>query len=61
MPIDKADSQLEQIVSHGQEFEELGRGYQCAEGPIWYKNEGYLLFSDIFNDAVNKISFFQFL
>jgi gluconolactonase len=34
-------------VSGDQETEELGTGYDLAEGPLWYKEGGYLLFSAI--------------
>ena len=51
MPIEQIVPELEQIVSPGQEVEELGNGYGSeagpAEGPVWWKEGGYLLFSDI--------------
>ena len=47
MPVEQVSPELERIVSAGQDIEELGRGYQAAEGPVWYKNEGFLLFSDV--------------
>jgi gluconolactonase len=44
---------LKGIVSTGQEIEELGSGYGGAmgpaEGPVWWQEGGYLLFSDIHN------------
>ena len=47
MPIEQVSPDLKLIVSQNQEIEELGRGFQIAEGPLWHKNGGYLLFSDI--------------
>ena len=58
MPIEQVAPELERIVSLDQEIEELGTGYSagwslqdgiypCAEGPVWIKEGGYLLFSDI--------------
>ena len=47
MPIEQLSSELDRIVSHDQEIEELGRGYNVAEGPLWHKSGGYLLFSNI--------------
>jgi gluconolactonase len=44
---------LENIVSLDQEVEWLGTGYgggSVAEGPLWWKEGGYLLFSDIGNN-----------
>ena len=47
MPIEQVSPELERIVSADQEIEELGKGYLTAEGPVWYREGGYLLFSDI--------------
>ena len=51
MPIEKSAPELDRIVSADQEIEELGSGYGGdqgpAEGPVWWKDGGYLLFSDI--------------
>ena len=45
---------LERIVALDQETKELGSGFGAesgpAEGPVWWKEGGYLLFSDIGND-----------
>ena len=50
MSVEKLSPKLDRIVSSDQRTEELGRGYQLAEGPVWYKEGGYLLFSDIRNN-----------
>ena len=53
MPIEQAAPALERIVSQDQEVEWLGSGYgggMVAEGPVWWKEGGYLLFSDIGNN-----------
>ncbi len=50
MPIEQAAAALERIVSPEQEVEWLGSGYgggSVAEGPLWWKEGEYLLFSDI--------------
>ena len=52
MPIEQSAPELERIVSLDQETEELGSGFGgnlAAEGPVWWKEGGYLLFSDIGN------------
>lgn len=52
MPIEQAAPALERIVSQDKEVEWLGSGYgggAVAEGPLWWKEGGYLLFSDIGN------------
>ena len=54
MPIEQISPELERIVSPDQEIEELGRGYSVAEGPLWHKEGGYLLFSDIRNNRRMK-------
>ena len=47
MPIEIISPELERIVSRDQEIEELGNGYLVAEGPLWWREEGYLLFSEV--------------
>lgn len=58
MPIEKMDRGLERIVPLDQKIEELGNGYGGdggpAEGPVWWKDGGYLLFSDIHNNRRMK-------
>ena len=52
MPIEQAAPALERIVSQDQEVEWLGSGYgggAAVEGPVWWNEGGYLLFSDIGN------------
>ena len=69
MPIEKISSRLDLIVSENEEIKELGNGYGGeegpAEGPLWWADGGYLLFSDIHNnrrmklDSDQNISTFQ--
>ena len=47
MAIERVSSELERIVPQDRDIVELGRGYQTAEGPVWYREGGYLLFSDL--------------
>ena len=58
MPIEKNAPELERIVSSGQNIEKLGEGYGGgegpAEGPLWWKEGSYLLFSDIHNNRRMK-------
>jgi len=58
MPIEKSAPELDRIVSADQEIEELGSGYGGdqgpAEGPVWWKDGGYLLLSDIHNNRRMK-------
>lgn len=53
IPIEQNEAALEQIVALDQEVEWLGTGYgggSVAEGPLWWKEGGYLLFNDIGNN-----------
>ncbi len=54
MPIQQYAPELSRIVSTDQQITELTDGYGGdqgpAEGPLWWKEGGYLLFSDIHND-----------
>ena len=54
MPITQHDPALARLIDAGQEIVELGRGYGGeqgpAEGPLWWQESGYLLFSDIHNN-----------
>jgi gluconolactonase len=58
MPIVKVSSGLDRIMDSSQDVEELGSGfggeYGPAEGPLWWKEGGYLLFSDIHNNRRMK-------
>ncbi len=58
MPIEKSAPEMDRIVAADQEIEELGSGYGGdqgpAEGPVWWKDGGYLLFSDIHNNRRMK-------
>ena len=54
MPVEQNAPELERIVSRDQEMEEIGSGYRVAEGPVWFRQEGYLLFSDIRNNRRMK-------
>ena len=58
MPIEHLSPDLERIVSVNEEIKELGNGYGGeegpAEGPLWWHEGGYLLFSDIHNNRRMK-------
>ena len=58
MPIEQVSPDLARIVSANEEIKELGNGFGGeegpAEGPLWWHEEGYLLFSDIHNNRRMK-------
>lgn len=58
MPIEQVLPEIECFLPLDQEPEQLGSGYSGeagpAEGPVWWKEGGYLLFSDIGNNRRMK-------
>src|SRR5436853_202897 len=56
--IEKLDPSVDAIIDTTQPVQELGSGFGgalgSAEGPLWWKEGGYLLFSDIHNDRRMK-------
>ena len=58
MPIEQHAPELERIIDLNATVEELAGGYGGdmgpAEGPLWWKEGGYLLFSDIHNNRRMK-------
>lgn len=56
MPIERLSPELERIVSLDQEVEVLGRGFVGGEGPLWWKEGGYLLFSEVRGNRRRKWS-----
>ena len=58
MPIEQLAPELERIVSVDETIEELGNGFGGdagpAEGPVWWREGQYLVFSDIGNNRRMK-------
>ena len=54
MPIETVSPEFDRIVSRDQDVEELGNGYLIAEGPLWWKEEGYLLFNEVRGNSGNE-------
>lgn len=52
--IERLDPQLDELVDPNAKIETLGEGYLWSEGPVWVPAGGFLLFSDIPNNAVMK-------
>ena len=46
MPIEQLAPEFGRIVSPGQELEFLATGLSLAEGSLWHREGGYLLFSE---------------
>nr|WP_294812928.1 SMP-30/gluconolactonase/LRE family protein [uncultured Sphingomonas sp.] len=45
--ITRLDPGLDAVIDANAPIEVLGTGYRWTEGPVWVKNGGYLLFSDV--------------
>ncbi len=60
MPIKKLSSDLDRLLPVDQQIQELGDGFGGddgpAEGPLWWSDGSYLLFSDIHNNRRMKWS-----
>ena len=60
MPIEKLSPDLDRLLLVDQQIQELGAGFGGdggpAEGPLWWSDGGYLLFSDIHNNRRMKWS-----
>ena len=53
-PIVKLDPRLDDIVSTNTQVEKIADGFGIVEGPVWDRHGGYLLFSDIPANVINK-------
>jgi gluconolactonase len=52
--IDRLDPALDKLIAPGAYLENLADGWDWAEGPIWIKDGGYLLNSDIPKNSIIK-------
>ena len=52
LAIERLDPALDRLVAADAEVEILAEGYEWSEGPLWVEDGGYLLFSDIPQNAI---------
>ncbi|HEY7059733.1 MAG TPA: SMP-30/gluconolactonase/LRE family protein, partial [Vicinamibacterales bacterium] len=52
--IERLDPALDRLIAPDASIEVLGQGYSWSEGPVWVKDGGYLLFSDVKENTVFK-------
>ena len=52
--IERLDPRFDQLIPPGAKLEKLADGFDWSEGPVWVKNGGYLLFSDIPRNSVMR-------
>ena len=50
----RLDPSLDNLIANDAKIEVLGEGFLWSEGPVWIKNGGYLLFSDVPANTVYK-------
>ena len=48
------DPRVDELIPRGAEIEVLASGFEWTEGPVWVRDGGYLLFSDIPRNSVMK-------
>jgi gluconolactonase len=53
---DRKDPGFDELIPKDARIEVLAGGFKWSEGPVWNKDGGYLLFSDIPNNVVYKWS-----
>jgi gluconolactonase len=54
--IERLDSKLDDYVAKDAKIENLADGFEWSEGPVWVKDGGYLLFSDVPRNVVHRWS-----
>src|SRR5438046_1683546 len=52
----RLDPALDKIIPAGAAIEKVAGNLQFAEGPVWLRNGGFLLFSDIPANAIMKLT-----
>jgi gluconolactonase len=50
--IERHDDRLDRILPRDARMERLAEGYDWSEGPVWVRDGGYLLFSDVPQNTV---------
>ena len=54
--VERLDPRLDGLIPADAKIEKLAEGFKWSEGPLWIRDGGYLVFSDIPNNRVNKWS-----
>src|SRR5215472_13315095 len=52
--IERLDSALDRLIGRDTKVEVLAEGFDWSEGPVWVKNGGFLLFSDVPQNFILK-------
>jgi gluconolactonase len=54
--VERLDPKLDEYIPKDARIEKLAEGFEWAEGPVWVRDGGYLLFSDVPNNVVHRWS-----
>ena len=54
--IEQLDPALKDLIDTTEKIEVLTTGFQWSEGPVWIKDKGHLLFSDVPKNKIHKWS-----
>lgn len=52
--IERLDPALDRLIDANAKIETLADGYDWSEGPVWVKDGGYLLFSDVPQNTIHR-------
>ena len=52
--VERIEAEFDKLIPKEAIVEQLAGGFKWTEGPVWVKKGGYLLFSDIPNNRINK-------
>jgi gluconolactonase len=52
--IERADPRFDELIPRDAVLEKLAEGFAWTEGPVWVRDGGYLLFSDIPRNSIMK-------
>ncbi len=50
----RLDDRINELIGRDAKIEVVGSGFEWAEGPVWVRDGGYLLFSDIPRNSIMK-------
>lgn len=52
--VQRLDPALDQLIAPGTQMEKLAEGFDWSEGPVWFRKDKFLAFSDVPRNVVHK-------
>jgi gluconolactonase len=52
--VERLDPAIDSLVPEDAQMEIIGTGFQWSEGPVWIKDGGFLLFSDVLTNTIHR-------